>query len=72
MCGDDTITVSLAAGTYTLLLNDANFLPIPVNPGSSSPFDLTEKHCIGPASFNGATPSGSGSIYVSGYYVTLP
>ncbi len=42
VCADNTLMTSLAAGVYTLLLADANFVPIPVNPGSSSPFDLTD------------------------------
>lgn len=42
VCGDNTLTATLTAGTYTLLLSDAAFVPIAVNPGSSSPFDLTD------------------------------
>ena len=42
VCGDNTLKASLTAGTYTLLLTDANFIPLAVNPGSLSPFDLTD------------------------------
>jgi hypothetical protein len=42
VCGDNTLMASLGAGTYTLLLTDANFVPISVNPVSSSPFNLTD------------------------------
>lgn len=41
-CGDDQLTASLKAGSYTLLLSDANFLPLAVDPGASTPFDLTD------------------------------
>ncbi len=42
-CGDDTLTVTLAAGTYTLLLTDADFLPLAVDPGIvTGPYDLTD------------------------------
>ena len=48
-CGDATINLpGLAAGTYTLLLTDANYIPLAVNPGpptasmiSDGFFDLT-------------------------------
>jgi hypothetical protein len=42
VCGDNTLIATLSAGTYTLLLTDAAFVPIAINPGSSSPFDLTD------------------------------
>jgi hypothetical protein len=32
-CGDDFMQLGLAAGTYTLLLSDANYVPYAVNPG---------------------------------------
>jgi hypothetical protein len=32
-CGDDFMQDWLAAGTYTLLLSDANYVPYAVNPG---------------------------------------
>jgi hypothetical protein len=32
-CGDSTLVATLAAGTYTLLLSDANYLPFAVSPG---------------------------------------
>jgi hypothetical protein len=42
VCGDNTLQATLTAGTYTLLLTDANFIPLAVNPGSLSAFDLTD------------------------------
>jgi PEP-CTERM motif-containing protein len=33
VCGDSKLTAILAAGTYTLLLSDANYVPFAVNPG---------------------------------------
>jgi hypothetical protein len=41
-CGDNTLTATLNPGTYTLLLSDANFVPLAVNPGVLTPFDLTD------------------------------
>ena len=41
ICGDNTLTATLAAGTYTLLLTDAGYQPFAFNPGDPSPFDLT-------------------------------
>jgi hypothetical protein len=65
VCGDDTLTASLAAGTYTLLLTDANFVPIPVNPGSVSPFDLTDTTSddYGSSTGNGAYNDLTGGIF---------
>lgn len=33
LCGDSKLTTPLAAGTYTLLLSDANYIPFAVSPG---------------------------------------
>jgi hypothetical protein len=55
-CGDNQLTVSLGAGTYTLLLSDANFLPLAVDPGILSPFDLTDT-----TSNNYGSSTGSGA-----------
>lgn len=41
VCADNTLTATLAAGSYTLLLSDAGYQPIAFNPGDSSPQDLT-------------------------------
>jgi hypothetical protein len=30
-CGDDSMQITLAAGTYTLLLSDANYIPVAIN-----------------------------------------
>jgi hypothetical protein len=42
VCGDNHLTASLAPGTYTLLLSDANFVPFAFSPGDSSPYNLTD------------------------------
>lgn len=41
VCADNTLTATLAAGSYTLLLSDAGYQPIAFNPGDPSPQDLT-------------------------------
>jgi hypothetical protein len=41
-CGDNQLPASLGPGTYTLLLSDANFVPVAVNPGLPGAFDLTD------------------------------
>ena len=55
-CGDNQLTAALTAGTYTLLLSDANFLPLAVDPGDGSPFDLTDttSNNYGSSTGNGA------------------
>jgi len=53
-CGDDGLIVGLGAGTYTLLLSDANFLPLAVDPGIVSPFDLTDTTSNNYGSFTGS------------------
>jgi hypothetical protein len=47
ICGDNTLTVTLAAGSYTLLLSDAGYQPCAFNPGESSPQDLTSPSSYG-------------------------
>jgi len=59
-CGDDRLSAVLGAGTYSLLLSDANFLPLAVDPGSLSPFDLTD-----------TTSSNYGSSTGNGAYTDL-
>jgi hypothetical protein len=41
ICGDNRLTATLAAGSYTLLLSDARYIPLAVSPGDPSPQDLT-------------------------------
>ena len=41
ICGDNTRTATLAAGSYTLLLTDGGYEPFAFNPGDPSPLDLT-------------------------------
>jgi hypothetical protein len=65
VCGDNTLIATLAAGTYTLLLSDASFVPIPVNPGGSSPFDLTDNSSnnYGSSTGNGAYNDLTGGVF---------
>jgi hypothetical protein len=43
VCGDNTLVENLAAGSYTLLLTDANLVPLAVNPSIVlGPYDLTD------------------------------
>jgi hypothetical protein len=64
-CGDDRLTVSLGAGAYTLLLSDANFLPLAVDPGVLSPFDLTDttSNNYGSSTGNGAYTDLTGGAF---------
>lgn len=41
-CGDNTLVAALGPGTYTLLLTDADFLSVAVDPGVSGAIDLTD------------------------------
>jgi hypothetical protein len=65
VCGDNTLTATLTAGTYTLLLSDAAFIPIAVNPGGFSPFDLTDtsSNNYGSATGNGAYTDLSSGVF---------
>jgi hypothetical protein len=47
LCGDNKLTVTLGAGSYILLLTDADFEPAGFNPGSSSALDLTDPNNYG-------------------------
>ncbi|HYX65261.1 MAG TPA: DVUA0089 family protein [Burkholderiales bacterium] len=47
ICGDNTLTATLAAGGYTLLLSDADYEPFAFNPGDPSPYDLTSASSYG-------------------------
>jgi hypothetical protein len=64
-CGDNQLTVALSAGTYTLLLSDANFLPLAVDPGILSPFDLTDttSNNYGSSTGNGAYTDLTGGAF---------
>ena len=42
VCGDNLLAANLGAGTYTLLLSDADFIPYAFSPGDTSPYDLTD------------------------------
>src|SRR5262249_52911360 len=77
-CGDDKLTATLAPGTYSLLLSDANFVPFAVSPGppissllSDGFADLSGgmfQTCTG----SGAciTPNGDFAVDISGLAVT--
>ena len=41
ICGDNKLSATLAAGSYTLLLSDADYEPFAFNPGDPTPQDLT-------------------------------
>ncbi len=65
VCGDNTLSATLGAGTYTLLLTDANFVPIAVNPGPAGPYDLTDtsSNNYGSSTGNGAYDDLTGGVY---------
>ena len=65
VCGDNTLKATLTAGTYTLLLTDANFVPLAVNPGILSPFDLTDttSNNYGSSTGNGAYNDLSSGVF---------
>ena len=64
-CGDNQLVVNLGKGTYTLLLSDANFIPLSVNPGILTPFDLTDttSNTYGSSTGNGAYSDLSGGVF---------
>jgi hypothetical protein len=66
-CGDNRLTVGLAAGAYTLLLSDANFLPLAVDPGILSPFDLTD---TASNNYDSATGNGAYTDLTGGAFQT--
>lgn len=41
ICGDNQLPATLAAGSYTLLVSDARYMPLAVSPGDPSLQDLT-------------------------------
>ena len=47
ICGDNKLTATLPAGSYTLLLSDAGYQPFAFNPGDPSAFDLTSAGSYG-------------------------
>jgi hypothetical protein len=64
-CGDNQLVVNLGPGTYTLLLSDTNFVPLSVNPGILTPFDLTDttSNNYGSSTSNGAYSDLSGGVF---------
>src|SRR5262249_39047292 len=64
-CGDDRLTAALGPGTYTLLLTDAAFIPLAVDPGVLSPFDLTDttSNNYGSSTGNGAYTDLTGGAF---------
>jgi hypothetical protein len=67
VCGDNTLKATLTAGTYTLLLTDANFIPLAVNPGILSPFDLTD---TASSNYGSSTGNGAYTDFSSGVFQT--
>ena len=64
-CGDNQLVVSLGSGIYTLLLSDTNFVPLAVNSGILTPFDLTDttSNNYGSSTGNGAYSDLSGGVF---------
>lgn len=55
VCGDNELTASLHAGTYTLLLTDSLFIPLAVDPNVVlGPYDLTDTTSGAYGSFTGS------------------
>jgi hypothetical protein len=80
-CGDNKLTATLAPGTYTLLLSDANYIPFAVSPGPPTSSLLSDgfadlsggifQTCVS----NGTciTPNGHFAVDISGVPVsTVP
>jgi hypothetical protein len=66
VCGDNMLSAVLAAGTYTMLLTDANFIALAVNPNIFfGPYDLTDTTSgnYGSATNNGAYNDLSGGVF---------
>ena len=66
VCGDNTLLASLSVGTYTLLLTDANFVALSVNPNVLlGPYDLTDTSSsnYGSSTGNGAYTDLSGGVF---------
>jgi hypothetical protein len=65
VCGDNTLKASLTAGIDTHLITDAIFIPIAVNSGSSTPFDLTDtpSNHYGSSTGNGARTDISSGVF---------
>jgi hypothetical protein len=66
VCGDNTLSASLSAGTYTLLFTDANFVALAVNPNTFlGPYDLTDtsSNNYGSSTGNGAYTDLSGGAF---------
>jgi hypothetical protein len=69
VCGDNQLTATLGAGIYTLLLTDANFVPLAVNPGAPyvplGPYNLTDTTSgnYGSSTGNGAYTDLTGGVF---------
>jgi len=63
-CGDNTLVAAVTPGdTYTLLLTDANFVPLAVNPQVPGAFDLTDTTSSNYGGTNGAYNDLSGGVF---------
>jgi len=68
VCGDNTLAATLSAGTYTLLLSDANFVPLAVNPNVFlGPYDLTDSTS---SNYGSSTNNGAYNDFSSGVFQT--
>jgi len=68
VCGDNTLSTTLAAGTYTLLLTDANFIPLAVNPSIFlGPYDVTDTTS---ANYGSSTNNGAYNDLSAGVFQT--
>jgi hypothetical protein len=66
VCGDNTLSAALGAGTYTLLLTDASFVALAVNPNLVfGPYDLTDTTSsnYGSSTNNGAYNDLTGGVF---------
>jgi hypothetical protein len=66
-CGDSRFTATLGTGTYTLLLSDANFVPLAVNPGIPGAFDLTDTSSN---NYGSSTGNGAYTDFTAGVFQT--
>lgn len=68
VCGDNTLSAALGAGTYTLLLTDANFIALAVNPNVVfGPYDLTDTTS---SNYGSSTNNGAYSDLTAGVFQT--
>jgi hypothetical protein len=64
-CGDDSMQISLAAGSYTLLLSDANYIPAAINDNGSLAEGFTD---LTAGVFQTCDPAADACIVPNGEY----